>query len=143
MNTVTKISEIAPCGMNCRLCIGYVRTKNQCDGCLTPNTKCSKQCTLRFCDKRKGKYCDHTCATFPCQRLKNLDKRYRTKYGMSMIENLEQIEKLGVRQFVRNENTRWACTACGAIVCVHRSNCLECGAKRNAEQITKADHLLR
>ena len=139
MKATTKISEIAPCGMNCRLCIGYVRAKDKCDGCLTPNTKCSKQCTLRFCTKRKGNYCDHTCVSFPCQRLKNLDKRYRTKYNMSMIENLAQIERVGIRQFVRNENTRWACPVCGAIVCVHRHNCMECGALRNAEQITKAD----
>ena len=58
---------------------------------------------------------------------------------MSMIENLEQIEKVGIRQFVRNENTRWTCTVCGAIVCVHRPNCIECGTTRNAKGITKAD----
>jgi len=133
MNSGTKLSDIAPCGMNCRLCIGYVRSKNKCDGCLTPNTKCSKQCTLRFCTKRKGKYCDHTCLSFPCQRLKNLDKRYRTKYGMSMLENLKQIEMVGIRQFVRNENARWACTVCGELICVHRPSCLKCGTIRNTE----------
>ncbi len=48
-----------------------------------------------------------------------------------MIENLEQIERVGIRQFVRNENMRWTCTACGSIVSVHRPNCLECGTPRN------------
>ncbi|HER08793.1 MAG TPA: DUF3795 domain-containing protein [Bacteroides sp.] len=139
MNSGTKLSDIAPCGMNCRLCIGYVRDKNKCDGCLTPDTKCSRQCTLRFCTERMGKYCDHNCVSFPCQRLTNLDKRYRTKYGMSMIENLEQIEMLGIRQFVRNENARWVCPVCGELICVHRPVCLKCGTKRNAEQITKTD----
>ncbi len=139
MATGTKITEIAPCGMNCRLCIGYLRSKNKCDGCLTPNTKCSKQCTLRFCTKRAGKYCDHTCLSFPCHRLRNLDKRYRSKYGMSMIENLEQIENVGIKQFARNENVRWACAVCGELICVHRPNCLKCGTTRNAEQITKTD----
>lgn len=126
MKTGTRISDIAPCGMNCRLCIAYLREKNKCDGCLTPNTKCSKACTLRFCDKRKGKYCDHTCTTFPCKRLKNLDKRYREKYGMSMLKNLEYIETLGIRHFVKNENSRWKCPECGELVCVHRSECLKC-----------------
>ncbi len=139
MLTGTKISDIAPCGMNCRLCIGYVRVKNKCDGCLTPNTKCSRVCVLRFCTERNGKYCDHSCLSFPCQRLKNLDKRYRTKYGMSMIENLKQIEKSGIRQFVRNENMRWACTICGELICVHRPSCLKCGTNKNAQQITNAD----
>lgn len=132
MTSQTKLVDIAPCGMNCRLCIGYVRDKNKCDGCLTPNTKCSRKCTLRFCDKRKGKYCDHTCASFPCARLKNLDKRYRVKYGMSMTENLMQIEEGGIRQFVRNENVRWQCSSCGELICVHRPTCLNCGTTRSA-----------
>jgi hypothetical protein len=137
MRAGTKIADIAPCGMNCRLCIGYVRAKNKCDGCLTPNTTCDRNCTLRFCHRRKGKYCDHTCLSFPCQRLKNLDKRYRTKYGMSMMENLVQIGNQGIRRFVRNENERWACGFCGELVCVHRPKCLICDTPRNAEQITK------
>ena len=131
MKTGTKIAEIAPCGMNCRLCIGYVREKNPCDGCLTPNTRCSKACTLRFCNERKGKYCDHSCDSFPCRRLNNLDKRYREKYGMSMMENLWQIEEHGIRQFVRNENIRWACPVCGELICVHRPECIHCGTVRN------------
>lgn len=130
MKTGTKISHIAACGMNCRLCIAYVRDKNKCDGCLTPNTKCSKKCTLRFCTKRSGKYCDNSCSSFPCARLKNLDARYRAKYGMSMMGNLLQIEEMGIRQFVRNENTRWTCTVCGDLICVHRPECLHCGASR-------------
>jgi hypothetical protein len=130
MTTRVNISHIAPCGMNCRLCIGYLRDKNKCDGCLTPNTKCGRSCTLRFCDKRHGKYCDHSCPSFPCLRLRNLDKRYRAKYGMSMLDNLGQIEELGIRQFVRNENARWACPTCGELICVHRPQCLNCGTAR-------------
>lgn len=133
-----RISDIAPCGMDCRLCYGYVRTRNRCDGCLTTNTKCSRKCTLRYCDERKGKYCDHTCALFPCRRLKNLDLRYRSKYGMSMIENLCQIESIGIRQFVRNENARWTCRTCGEIICVHRPSCLNCGTQRDTGQHAKA-----
>ena len=132
MKTLTKISDIAPCGMNCRLCIKFIRDKNRCDGCLTPGTQCYKKCILRFCSKRKGKYCDHSCGTFPCPRLKSLDKRYREKYGMSMIENLLQIEKSGIRQFIRSENIRWLCTTCGELICVHRSECLNCMTLRNA-----------
>lgn len=135
----TKLSDIAPCGMNCRLCIAYVRAKNRCDGCLTPESKCNRNCTLRYCTKREGKYCDHNCVSFPCQRLKSLDKRYRTKYDMSMIENLMHIESRGIRQFVRNENERWACRSCGELVSVHRPKCLNCGTQRNIEQITKTD----
>lgn len=33
-------------------------------------------------------------------RLKQLDKRYRTNYNMSMIENLNNIQKLGLKGFL-------------------------------------------
>lgn len=134
MKTAVRLSEIAPCGMNCRLCIGYLRDRNKCGGCLAPDTKCSRKCVLRFCAERDGKYCDSSCTSFPCQRLKNLDKRYREKYGMSMIENLNQIEKMGIRRFVSNENSRWACHVCGELICVHRPECLNCGTKRKSWQ---------
>ncbi len=52
--------------------------------------------------KAKAKYC-FCCDSFPCVRLNHLDKRYRTKYGMSMIDNLENIRKFGIRHFIRNE----------------------------------------
>jgi hypothetical protein len=139
MRTQAKISDIAPCGMNCRLCIGYVRDKNKCDGCLTPHTHSSKKCTLRVCNKRRGKYCDHSCSSFPCLRLNNLDKRYRGKYGMSMLENLVQIEEAGIRRFIKNENIRWQCSSCGKLICVHRPACLNCGTSRNAYKNVQPD----
>ena len=29
-----KTTLIAPCGMNCRLCLAYIRDKKACPGCL-------------------------------------------------------------------------------------------------------------
>jgi len=50
----------------------------------------------------EDKFC-FECKKFPCDRLKHLDKRYRTKYHMRMIENLEILKKLGLKQFIQNE----------------------------------------
>jgi hypothetical protein len=74
------------------------------------------------------KYC-FGCDNFPCVRLKHLDKRYRTKYGMSMIGNLENIREFGIRQFTRNEKGRWTCPQCGEMICVHKPQCISCGYK--------------
>jgi len=63
--------------------------------------------------------------------LKHLDKRYRTKYYMSMIENLESIEKIGVKKFVLNEKKRWKCPGCNGVICVHKGKCLKCGKLLN------------
>lgn len=127
-----RLIDIAPCGMNCRLCYAFTRDKNRCPGCFGPDDE--KQvscihCSIKTCPelaKSGKKYCG-SCAKFPCRRLKQLDKRYRTKYGMSMIENLEAIKDKGVREFVRSEKKRWACPSCKTILCVHREDCVVCG----------------
>ena len=41
----------------------------------------------------KFKYC-FLCNSYPCSRLRYLDKRYKTKYSMSMIDNLNSIKIL-------------------------------------------------
>ena len=129
---------IAPCGMNCRLCWGYIREKNRCPGCLniggheSQKSKCRTTCKIKNCEeiiKGKTKCCSDRCERFPCARLKQLDKRYRTKYGMSMIDNLKTINEVGVRHFIRNEKVKWLCPECGEMLCAHRPVCLSCGYK--------------
>jgi len=46
---------------------------------------------------------------------------------MSMVENLGNIEKSGIRKFVKTEKTRWACKKCGGTICVHKHSCFGCG----------------
>lgn len=79
-----------------------------------------------MCLTGKHKNC-FNCSKFPCARLRKLDERYRTKYGMSMIANLEEINAIGIDAFVKQERRRWACPQCGSLICVHRPNCLSCG----------------
>ncbi len=135
---------IAPCGMNCRLCWGHMREKNTCPGCRSIDSRDSQKskyrttCKIKNCkkfSKGKNKYCSDSCGNFPCARLKQLDKRYRAKYGMSMLENLRMIHEFGIRHFIRNEKAKWICPECGEIICVHKPTCLSCGyAWHYAEQ---------
>ena len=132
MTTITKISLIAPCGMDCGICSGYLRDKKKCPGCrgsdIDKPTYCLS-CKIKNCEiiqNSKPGFC-FQCEKFPCTRLKQLDKRYRTKYGMSMIENLEDIRTFGIRKFVANEKVRWACPDCGGAICVHWHSCSSCG----------------
>jgi hypothetical protein len=128
---MNKLSLIAPCGMNCCICLAFLRDKNKCPGCRIVDSdkpatraKCKIKNCLNF-KKSKTKFC-FDCKGFPCDKLKHLDKRYRTKYKMSMIENLESIKKFGIRKFVKSEAKRWACLKCGGAICVHRGYCLTC-----------------
>jgi hypothetical protein len=124
---------IAPCGMNCGICIaffGYTlkgeKRKHTCSTCRLRKSKCAfikQQCdTLAT---KQIEYC-FECAGFPCESLKTLDTRYRITYGLSMIENLRYIQTQGLEQFLRNEQERWKCATCGGIICVHNKTCYSC-----------------
>ena len=66
--------------------------------------------------------------------MKQLEKRYRTRYGMSMLENLDAIRQNGIRAFIRAERERWTCPACGGTIDVHHGRCSECGKERERTQ---------
>jgi hypothetical protein len=122
---------IAPCGMNCGICLAYLRDKNICPGCWSNDRYKSKSCVncvIKNCEllaKTDSKFC-YECSKFPCARLKQLDKRYRLKYKMSMIENLLYIKEFGLKKFEQKEAIRWKCDTCGGMICVHRGICLKC-----------------
>ncbi|HUO97972.1 MAG TPA: DUF3795 domain-containing protein [Rhizomicrobium sp.] len=114
-----KSKLIAPCGMNCGICKGHLRAKNRCPGCFAIGTREAPtrvRCVIRHWTKRNGRFCCH-CPDFPCKRLKQLDIRYRTKYGMSEIENLEFVRDHGIRAFIAHEQRRWVSPE--GILCVH------------------------
>jgi len=131
---------VAPCGMNCGVCVNYLAMKNDlnmkgfrkryCVGCLPRGENCSflkNSCELvgkglvRFCNE---------CGDFPCSRLKALDKRYQTKYHMSMIENLKFIKEHGMARFLEEEGAKWRCPECGEIICCHNGLCLSCSLEK-------------
>lgn len=128
---------IAPCGMNCGVCVSYLAKQNDlnskglkrvyCDGCIPRGKNClhmADSCELL----RKGlkRFC-YECEDFPCKRLKALDKRYRTKYHLSMIENLTAIRDGGMESFLKSEEEKWGCP-CGGTVSCHIGLCLSCKA---------------
>ena len=127
---------IAPCGMNCALCIAYQFKeralnkegfhKSYCPGCIPRGKNCTHMgdgCQLL--GQGLVRYC-FECEAYPCRMLKNLDKRYRTKYHMSMIENLNHIRDHGLESFLKQEEEKWACPECGGMICCHNGLCLHC-----------------
>ena len=125
---------IAPCGMNCAICSGYLSYSNnlkisKCIGCRPRNKQCAyikKQCK-NGPELLKGEidFC-YRCPLFPCDRLVKLDKRYRTDYGMSMIENLKFIKKNGIEKFIQSQYRKYRCKKCGGLKSVHNNKCFKC-----------------
>jgi len=126
------IRHIAPCGANCVTCMSYLKKAKSCPGCRDNNINkpfhCVR-CRIKNCDELRDNNFDYCfeCRKFPCKRMKQLDNRYRTNYNFSMIENLENIKKNGIEEFIEGEKKRWICSICGGIISVHRGYCSDCG----------------
>jgi hypothetical protein len=131
-----KENLIAPCGMNCAICSGYLAREKDikskgigmpyCAGCRPRDKKCAflkKRCDLLL--NNSIEYC-YECDDFPCDKLLHIDKRYRINYKMSMIENLECIKKFGIEQFLEKEREKWKCSLCGGVICCHNGICFSC-----------------
>ena len=124
---------IAPCGMNCGICIGYFgyatngrKRKNICEGCRIRDKNCAfikKQCEKL--SKKEVEYC-FECEDFPCENLEKLDKCYQEKYDMSMIKNLEFIKENGINLFLKQQGEKYKCPNCGGVICVHNKKCYNC-----------------
>lgn len=125
---------ITPCGMNCGICMVYLRKKERCPGCRGDDAGKKVtvlRCFIKNCETvrtNESGFC-YECAEYPCKKLKHLDKRYRTKYSMSMIENLENIRENGLAAFIEGEKEKWRCPKCGGVICCHRGYCYECGER--------------
>ena len=48
-----------------------------------------------------------------------MDERYRSKYSLGLIENLDNIRDTGLDSFIETENARRICPRCGKAMCVH------------------------
>jgi len=98
---------IAPCGINCNACRAHLRDRNRCSGCLSKGNiipHC-KNCGIRNCEylkKSKSGLC-YDCEKFPCQMIRQIDKRYTTRYSLSLIKNLYEVKKYGKKEFLKNQ----------------------------------------
>ena len=128
---------IAPCGMNCAICSGYLAFENDikaqgiripyCKGCRPRDKKCAflkKKCNLLL--EKQIDFC-HKCKDFPCENLKHLDNRYRNLFRTSFIDNLNFIKEQGIEKFLIQQKEKWKCPNCGQIICCHNGICFSCG----------------
>jgi hypothetical protein len=144
---------IAPCGMNCAVCSGYLAYKNDvkkrgvmmpyCEGCRPRDKKCAflkKRCELLR--DNKVKFC-YECKDFPCEKLGHIDKRYQTFFRMSLIGNLEFIKKNGMSRYLETQEDKWRCPTCGGAICCHNGLCFNCDFDELRERALSRKKLYR
>jgi len=55
-----------------------------------------------------------------CKKLAHLDKRYRERYDMSIVENLKMLKEKGMYEFLRDQAEKYFGPNCGTgVLCVH------------------------
>jgi hypothetical protein len=129
-DTKAPIHMLAPCGINCAVCYGHLRKKRICPGCRGQETSqpvYCRRCKIRDCAVSRGIDFCYECESFPCPRIKQIDKRYRLRYHVSLIENGIRIKTVGLEQFLREDKQKWTCPGCGGVVCMHSRVCSACG----------------
>ncbi len=131
-----KTELVAPCGMNCNICSGYLAYSRNltrkrgkiihCIGCRPRNKQCAflkgRCATLR---DGKVRFC-FECKKVPCASLAKIDARYRSKFNYSFVGNLMTIKNHGIKKFLADERKRWRCKKCGGTISVHNGKCYDC-----------------
>ena len=128
-----KTELIAPCGMNCRICIAFLgytmsgnKRKMNCIGCNPSGKSCTH--LKKYCKKltkKEIKYC-YECNDFPCKQIQKLDDKYRKRFDMSTIDNLRYIKENGMKKFLQKQEKKYKCSKCGGVICVHNGKCYFC-----------------
>ena len=123
--------------MNCGICKAYLAYSRgvpyekgkviHCAGCRVRNKNCAflKKPCKKFQNK-EVEFC-FECDKMPCANLDRLDRKYRERYGMSMVENLKEIEEKGMVSFLINQENKYKCPECGDVMSVHNRKCYKCG----------------
>lgn len=123
-------SMLAPCGMNCFVCYKHLKNKKPCRGCWgeeAAKPEHCRKCDIKDCAIEQGCSFCFECPTFPCAIIKRLDKSYRQRYQVSLIENALQIKTAEVQQFLSEEKNKWTCGECGGVIGLHDGLYSECG----------------
>lgn len=143
---ITDADLIAPCGINCGVCGGYLSFKYDlksqgirggCLGCRPRGKGCSPA-KSGYCQKlmlMQVRFC-YECEKFPCAQNQRIDDNYRKMCNISNIENLEMIRDKGMAYLLQKEKVRWQCPKCGATLC-NSGICFNCEVDKLKEMIAK------
>jgi hypothetical protein len=108
----------------------HLKKKKPCPGCRGQDASkpehCRK-CKLKDCATGQGLEFCFECSTFPCATIKRLDKSYRQRYQVSLIENAMRLKMVGIKQHLHEEKEKWSCSHCSGIISLHDGVCSECG----------------
>ncbi len=103
----------------------------KCNGCLSDNRffHC-KQCEIRSCVKSKQIEGCFQCDSFPCDFIENFSMTVGKKV---ILRCVPYIEKVGIEQWIKDEEARYVCPECGNKVFRGAMRCNKCKAVINLD----------
>lgn len=120
----------APCGIDCSLCYAHLRDKKKCNGCLVNDEslpKSCRKCKIKLCAQEKNIDLCMNCEEFPCKLIKNIDRRYRKSYQISLIADSQRAKEVGIETFLKENRAKFTCPECSGPVSIHTKKCNDCG----------------
>lgn len=121
----------APCGVNCLICYMHANPRKygkSCRGCFSQEQEKAihcRRCRIKKCTEDKGLSHCFNCTDMPCKLIKNLDKSYRQRYGVSIVENCLSALKNGIIHHMLLEKEIWTCR-CNGLISLQDGVCSEC-----------------
>ena len=136
--------KISYCGLYCGACPSYHKS---CLGCRSDsNDKKQKRkskwsCKIRKCciELKNLQYCGE-CDGFPCKEIKRKlieshpgDPRFN--YRHKIPDNMEEITKLSLEKWSKEQEILWTCQECGQPIYFYYNQCRNCGNKTDPQII--------
>lgn len=114
--------------------LGFQEETIQCKGCTSRviSPRCAK-CSFRDCAAKKGISSCFECGDMPCKALIELSEERARKDNLPHLNlclvNLEALKRVGVQNWLKQQEKRWSCKSCGKKLHYYSDTCPDCGAK--------------
>ena len=124
------------CGVFCGACPVLLATRivnipeeQHCYGCKSknPGGYCTT-CGIKACAIRKGfEFCIECAEIDTCNLIQALIADQQYPYGQCVLMNMENIQAMGLPQWMEEESKRWRCENCGEPHSWYQQTCSKCG----------------
>jgi hypothetical protein len=143
---MSKVNEIAFCGLFCGACKIYICNQNEtldklsmsskipidllkCQGCRSDiNSLYCRNCAMKKCCQKKGLFSCADCDEFPCSVLQAFESDQHLHHKR-LIDILELLKQKGNEEWLMEQTNRWNCKNCGSACSWYDTNCPNCDEK--------------
>ncbi len=151
---------VASCGLYCGACPMYLATQSKdesriktmmqqfsaskmnwkmedllCDGCRGTGQLAvfCRKCAIRdsAAAKTKSRLCSD-CSDFACSRITGFNNDGMVHHA-EVLANLKQLKAVGLTEWAKMEDARWACPGCKGRISWYEAKCPKCGTARSAK----------